>query len=341
MENKKYKFNVCGTHCKSCAILIEKEVSKIEGIDNISFNFHKSELEICSTIEKDGDELLKVLNDAISGHGYYVSKERSAKRVNWEEFIYAIPLSLAIISVFSFIQRSGLIDFLGNDGNLSFSSVFLLGVIASLSSCLAVVGGLVLSLSANYAKEGGDFFTQTLFHTGRLVGFFILGGAIGILGGSFYVTAEINFVMGIILSFVMFILGLNLLDVFEKTKNFQIIMPKFFAKKVFSGSESKNYLAPIIIGAATFFLPCGFTQSMQLYALSVHDFWKGGLIMFVFALGTLPVLAILSFSSFSINNKNWSGIFYKTVGIIIMFLSLFNFIGAMSSYGIIEPVFNL
>ena len=38
-------------------------------------------------------------------------------------------------------------------GELGFGGVFLIGVIASLSTCMAVVGGLVLSLSASFSQE--------------------------------------------------------------------------------------------------------------------------------------------------------------------------------------------
>jgi sulfite exporter TauE/SafE len=43
-------------------------------------------------------------------------------------------------------------------------------------------------------------------------------------------------------------------------------------------------------GALTFFLPCGFTFAMQLYALSTGNFWMGMAVMAIFAIGTLPGL---------------------------------------------------
>ncbi|MBP6911491.1 sulfite exporter TauE/SafE family protein [Patescibacteria group bacterium] len=48
------------------------------------------------------------------------------------------------------------------------------------------------------------------------------------------------------------------------------------------------------MGIGTFFLPCGFTQSMQVYTLSTGSFLAGGLTMLSFALGTLPMLLLLS-----------------------------------------------
>jgi sulfite exporter TauE/SafE len=79
---------------------------------------------------------------------------------------------------------------------------------------------------------------------------------------------------------------------------------------------------------------------MQVYTLSTGNFLTGGLTMLVFALGTLPMLALLSFGSFSISSKPWKGIFFKTAGLIVIALALFNLINSLVVAGIIEPVFN-
>jgi sulfite exporter TauE/SafE len=67
---------------------------------------------------------------------------------------------------------------------------------------------------------------------------------------------------------------------------------------------------------------------------------KGALTMFVYAIGTLPVLALLSFSSLGIHKKAQSGVFFKTAGLIVIFFSIFNLINTLAGAGIISPVFN-
>ena len=94
------------------------------------------------------------------------------------------------------------------------------------------------------------------------------------------------------------------------------------------------------MGIATFFLPCGFTQSMQLYTLTTGTFMRGGMTMLAFALGTLPVLALISFSSFSIKNSAKSGIFFKSAGLIVILFALFNLVNALVVVGLFPPVFN-
>ena len=216
----------------------------------------------------------------------------------------------------------------------------MIGIIASLSTCMAVVGGLVLSMSATFAKEGDKVRPQVLFHLGRIASFFILGGVIGLLGAAFSLSATATFILGLLVGLVMLILGLNLLDVFHWSKRLQPSMPKALSKHALSVTKFNHSVTPLLVGIATFFLPCGFTQSMQIYTLSTGSFMKGGLTMLAFALGTFPVLAILSFSSFSIQKSSKAGIFFKSAGLIVILFALFNIINSLAVAGIIAPVFN-
>ncbi len=138
----------------------------------------------------------------------------------------------------------------------------------------------------------------------------------------------------------MLILGINLLDVFHWAKKLQPSMPRFIAKHAHGVSRFNHTLTPVLVGVATFFLPCGFTQSMQLYTLTTGSFLSGGLTMLAFALGTLPVLALVSFSSFSIKGSSKSGIFFKTAGLVVLMFAVFNLVNSLVIVGIIPPVFN-
>jgi sulfite exporter TauE/SafE len=79
---------------------------------------------------------------------------------------------------------------------------------------------------------------------------------------------------------------------------------------------------------------------MQIYTLSTGNFLTGALTMDSFALGTLPILGLVSFSSFSIQNSKYSGIFFKTAGLIVILFALFNLMNALVVIGLIQPVFS-
>ena len=78
-----------------------------------------------------------------------------------------------------------------------------------------------------------------------------------------------------------------------------------------------------MFGAATFFLPCGFTQALQLYVLGKGDFLTGALTMLAFSLGTLPSLAgIGAFSSFA--KGDLKRYFMTFSAVLVIFLGIFN-----------------
>ncbi|OGG38417.1 hypothetical protein A3D55_00955 [Candidatus Jorgensenbacteria bacterium RIFCSPHIGHO2_02_FULL_45_20] len=279
------------------------------------------------------------LSEVIKPHGYTLSIERQKHYAKWSDFRLAFPVALCFIALFIILQKLGIIN-LVTTSQVGYGTAFVIGLIASVSTCMAVVGGLALSMSANFAKEGDKARPQILFHLGRLVSFFVLGGLIGVLGSAFQLGATGALALSFVVAIVLLILGINLLDVFPRIKNIQPTMPSFIGKRVHGLKNISHTLTPLLIGVATFFLPCGFTQSMQIYTLTTGSFWGGSLIMFTFALGTLPVLALLSFSSLGIHNKAQSGVFFKTAGLVVVFFGIFNLVNALVAFGAIPPFFS-
>lgn len=338
-EKITHEFQVHGMHCKACTVLIEDTFIELPYITDARVSLADERITVTGTFVGTPEEIAEELTELIREHGYTLSVGASVRPVAWGDFAYALPLALVLIAGFFFLQKAGLANLI-TSSQVSYGTALLIGLIASVSSCLAIVGGLVLSLSASSAKEGGTWRTPILFHVGRLGGFFLLGGLVGIAGQSLHLGLTANIVLGIIVALVMLILGLNLLDVFHFTKRLQFTLPARFSRPLVEGSRRDHFLAPLLIGIGTFFLPCGFTQSMQLYALSTGDFTQGALTMFVFALGTLPVLALLSFGALEIAHKPWKGIFFKTAGTIVVALALVNLASALATAGIINPIFN-
>ncbi|HAE36655.1 TPA: hypothetical protein DCX66_00330 [Candidatus Nomurabacteria bacterium] len=338
--NNKYTFHVHGMHCNSCVLLTESEMNDLENVTHAKSNLKNNSIEIEGNFgDKTVEEIANELTLILKPHGYTLSLEKEIKDKKWSDFKIAIPIAFLFLAIFIILQKIGIVN-LVNLSKVSYGTSFVVGIIASLSTCMAVVGGLVLSMSATFAKEGDKIKPQILFHGGRLVSFFILGGVIGVLGSVFTLNTSATFILGIIIGLVMLIMGINLLDIFSGAKKAQISMPKFISKKAFGLAKLNHTLTPLLVGIATFFLPCGFTQSMQVYTLSTGSFMNGALTMLAFALGTLPVLALVSFSSFSIKNNKNSGIFFKTAGIIVILFAIMNILNSLVIIGLIPPLLN-
>ena len=339
-NQKKYKFHVHGMHCNACVLLIESELAEIKGVSKVKSNLKDNSVEVTADFgNKSEIQIAEELTIPIKKNGYIVSVDKQIKENNWSDFKIAVPITLGFIVLFIFLQKLGIVNLI-NSKDVTYSTAFIVGIVASLSTCMAVVGGIVLSMSATFARGGNKIKPQLMFHGGRILSFFILGGIIGAVGGAFTLGTSGTFFMSLIIGLVMFILGINLLDVFPWVKKLQPSIPKFIGKYAHNVTKLNHTITPLLVGIATFFLPCGFTQSMQLYSLTTGSFLKGGFTMLSFALGTLPVLALVSFSSFSIKNSSKSGIFFKSAGLVVILFALFNIINSLVVIGMLPPIFS-
>lgn len=335
---KKYIFHVKGTHCASCKILIEDILKEQSLVKSVQVNLRKEIIEIETDSTQSPEEIAMIFSDKLKPNGYTLSLEKNIEEKKEENIIWqAIPIGLIFLILFFILQKSGIMN-LGVGGKTTPITSFIIGIIASLSSCLAIVGGLVLSLSAKVAQDRNDRVKKPLilFHTGRLFGFAILGGILGLIGKAVGINFMFSAILGLIASFVMILLGINLLGIFKKgTFTLPGNLFAFFRK------VEHATLAPVLIGLGTFFLPCGFTQAMQIASLSSGSFISGFMIMFAFALGTLPVLSLLSFGSVSFAHSKYAPLFFKSAGVVVLGLGLFAFLAGLAGMGIINPLFNI
>ena len=317
--------------------MIEDVLKEQDFVKNVWVNLKREIVEIETDSDNDALALARILTDKIKPNGYSLSVEKIIQKNKTGEIIWrAIPIGLAFLVLFFILQKSGILN-LGIGGKTTPATSFIIGLIASISSCLAVVGGLVLSLSAKMSQDNvSDTKTFLLFHAGRLVSFAILGGVLGLVGNAIGINFTFTAILGIVASIVMLMLGLNLVGIFAKNK----ITLRSGVFNFFRRIEHKTF-TPLTVGFGTFFLPCGFTQSMQVVALSSGSFMSGLLIMFAFALGTLPMLVLLSFGSASFARSKHAPLFFKSAGVVVIGLGIFALLAGLAGLGIINPLFNI
>ncbi len=334
---KTYIFHVSGTHCPSCKIFIEDALSEQVGIEHANVDLKQETVSISTTLDESQYRLAEMLTEKIRHNGYSLSVEKKVNEKKDTGVIWqALPIGLAFLALFFIVQKSGMLNF-GLGGTVTPVTGFIIGLVASVSSCLAVVGGLVLSLSATISQDKvSDVKPMMLFHGGRLISFAVLGGVLGAIGSAIGISFTLTAILGILASVVMIVLGLNLVGLFDK--NFIALPTGLF--NFFRKVEHKT-IAPFLVGVGTFFLPCGFTQAMQVAALSSGSFLSGLLIMTAFALGTLPMLALLSFGSASFAQSKYAPLFFKSAGVVVIGLGAFALLAGLAGLGVINPVFNI
>ncbi len=212
---------------------------------------------------------------------------------------------------------------------MSYPLIFMIGLVASVSSCMAVTGGLLVAIAAKYNETHGTLsHAQRLkplvyFNAGRIISYTVLGGAIGALGSALTLSAEVNGILMIAVSVIMILLGLQMLNLLPSLTRFIPTMPKVFHHKIHDLAERETKGGAFILGGATFFLPCAFTQGLQLYVLAKGSFLAGALTMLAFSLGTLPALLSLSAVS-SYATGAFQKRFVKFAGVAVVVLGFLN-----------------
>jgi sulfite exporter TauE/SafE/copper chaperone CopZ len=344
---KEYIFKVKGMHCASCEILVEKKLLDINNIKSVNASTAKGEV----TIEYEGDKpSFEKLNDIFKSDNYVFSNcigKRNKKDGEVKDSenktsptLIAFDIAIVIIIAFLILDKLGIANFLSLNSTSSLITFLGFGFLAGMSSCAALVGGIVLSMS----KQWNDLYSleqstskklqpHIMFNTGRLVSYTVLGGVLGLIGSRLQISPQITGYLVIAISLLMIALGLQMLGV-KAFQKFQIKAPKSFTRKIANESNFQGKYMPFVMGALTFFLPCGFTITAQSLALLSGNAFQGALIMGSFALGTIPVLFFIGLSSVKFSSKpHLAERFSKVAGFLVLFFALFNMSNQMSVLG--------
>jgi uncharacterized protein len=330
---KVLQLKIEGMHCVNCEVLIERRLKKISGVRRVK----ASHVTGTAEINCQGNLDLAALEGVIAGDGYTVSHLAEANRPSGSaakntdrDFIEVFAAFAIVAGLYLGLAQFDLLpQNLAVPDEISYGLALVIGLVASVSSCIAVTGGLLVALAARYndATSGlgaaQRFRPHIFFNAGRVISYTVLGGAIGALGSTFTMSAEASGTLMILASVIMIVLGLQMLNLFPWLKRLQPRMPKFLAHRIHELSEKDVKGGAFLLGASTFFLPCGFTQALQLYVLAKGSFTTGALTMLAFALGTLPALVSLSMLS-SLATGTFQRYFLKLAGAAVVLLGIFN-----------------
>ncbi len=319
-------------HCVSCEILLEKELKKLKGLKKCKISHKKGEADI----ECDSSVAMSELEKAVETCGYETIKKGEVEseihhKNSFEDIIEIILIAIGLIALLFILSKIEIMRFLPSFGSrINVFIALLMGVVASLSTCLALTGGIVMSFGATVKIEEGknQIWARTLphayFHAGRIGGFALLGGILGLIGSKINYSLTFTGYLTILIAIVMFYIGLQILNFVPNITKLGFHLPKSLSNIVHKVQGADHHLAPIIIGVLTFFLPCGFTQTMQLAAVTSQNFLTGALIMGAFALGTMPVLIAVGVGS-TYAHADKMQLFYRFIGVVILFFGLYSF----------------
>lgn len=339
------KLAIDGMHCRSCEITIERKFKTVAGVAKVDVDAARGTCRIVCDggVKPDIDELQSL----VRGDGYTIRKEITKENKEMAEtnarpsFWQLAGFFVIAYVALTLLQKAGLLkSTVGIGASMTVGTAFVIGLIAATSSCIAVAGGLLLASAQAFAdRYGGTTARERMrpvvfFVVGRIASYTILGGLIGVIGKALAPSPFFTGMITVVAAAYMFIMGLDMLKIAPSwMKRFLPRPPKSLSHAVMDQHEKqKGRAAPFFLGALTFFLPCGFTQALQLYALTTGSAATGALILGAFALGTAPALLALGWASSSFKGT-LGRFFFKFAGAFVVLLGLWNVQNGLSAAG--------
>lgn len=313
-----------GMHCSHCESVIKNNLLSINNIKDVSFYNYIACITYSGYLSK--KRIIKTINDS----GYITSNEYISNNINelkdnikLYEFIL---ISLCIVILFFILYKIfgyNIFNVIPEiDSSVSYSMLFVIGLLTSIH-CISMCGAINL-MSAVGGKN--SIKRPLLYNVGRVLSYTIIGGVVGLLGGVIYFNDTISGIIILISAIIMFLMALNMLGILK-------IKSVHFKYKL----RNKN---PFIIGLCNGLMPCGPLQAMQVYALSTGSFVSGAFSMFMFGIGTVP---LMFFTGFLVNvlNSKWEVIINKIASVLILILSFVMISRGISTLGFnVNSIFN-
>lgn len=302
--------NIEGMTCSACEVRLEKELGSLNGVDAVQADCEKNII----SVEFEAPATIEQIKSVIQKTGYDVVD----KKKNNRNTIYILVI---ILGLYTIAGQFGLTELFQkfptvSEEKVSYAMLFVIGVLTSVH-CIAMCGGINLTQSVA-GRENHPIRKSVLYNAGRLTGYTIVGGILGLIGEAVSITLHTRAVIGVIAGVFMVITGINMLGNFGFLKKLTPKLPKGIAVGITKFSSNGSFA----VGLVNAFMPCGPLQSMQLYAIACGSFLSGAFSMFFFCLGTIPLMFIFGTAA-GILKKKWKTVMIKASAVLVLILGVY------------------
>lgn len=303
MSIRNEKIKVYEMTCTSCENKVEKSIMKLEGVSKAKANY--SGQFIIVSYNENLCTLPKI-KDAITKAGYSTYASNDYKLIG----IFIVVATVVLLGM----KTSGF-DMDAKLTNASYLVLFIVGILTSIH-CVGMCGGIMLSqsLSIESTNKFESIKPSLFYNLGRVISYTILGGIIGTLGSVFSISITAKAILQLFAGLFMILMGFNIAS-FSIFRKFNIKLPNSICR------VKNKSTSPFIVGILNALMPCGPLQTMQLFALGTGSATKGALSMFMFSIGTVPLM--LTFGALSgLLTKGYTKKILKISGVLIIVLGL-------------------
>lgn len=308
MSIKREIIKVYDMTCTSCEERVERALKKVSGVINAMASYSAQNV----IVEYDDNICTKEqLKETINKAGY---NTKNSNNIKFAGFFLVVAAILLIGNSTSGFDMSAQLN------NASYFVLFIVGMLTSIH-CVGMCGGIMLTQSVSknnilIEKQNGikNLMPVILYNVGRVTSYTIIGGIVGALGSILSLSLNVKAGLQMFAGLFMVIMGLNMAG-FSLFRKFNIKLP-------WSSCKVKNKpKAPFLVGMLNGLMPCGPLQTMQLYALGTGSAISGAVSMFLFSLGTVPLMLLFGAIS-GILSKGYTKQLLKFSGFLVIILGI-------------------
>ncbi|UAM99333.1 sulfite exporter TauE/SafE family protein [Polaribacter litorisediminis] len=201
-----------------------------------------------------------------------------------------------------------------------FLSAILFGLLGSFH-CIGMCGPIAFMLPIDRQHNMKAFFQILSYHAGRLFTYSLIGLLFGFLGRGFYFFGfqqQLSIIVGVLM--IVAILFPKLLQKLSLSKKVSTIILKI---KNSLGKElkKKGNDTFFTIGFLNGFLPCGLVYMAIFGAIATTNAFSGSLYMFLFGLGTIPLMTAFVYLG-NFTKGNFRKNIQKVIPIMVIFIGV-------------------
>lgn len=153
------KLHTTGMHCKSCEIMIRDAIEEIKDC-KVSSISNKTGL---ITVHMPDESYEEKIRAAIRSSGYRLTDEASEEIEKSGLLTKILWLLFAGVLLYIFLKFN-ISGVLPTYDTLGFGIALLVGLVASISTCLAVTGGIIIGYTESIVDKTDGWKTQLRFH---------------------------------------------------------------------------------------------------------------------------------------------------------------------------------
>ncbi|MFA6088262.1 MAG: sulfite exporter TauE/SafE family protein [Candidatus Woesearchaeota archaeon] len=321
---KTIQFTAKGTVCTSCEKIIVRQAKKLPGVIDAKFDYKTETGEVTFDENKTS---IKEIYKTIKEKGYQCSncdcdnnENNNSKRDPVTTVLYIIYGIVGIMLLFyfapSFIDKIPVPDI---SQNMSLGLLFIVGLLTGFH-CVAMCGGFVISYTTKAVAEKTSVVKAHLSYAfGKTLSYTVIGAIFGFIGSVIAFTPFMRGLAGILAGLFLLLFGLKMLNIFPSLRRVGFSSIPGISKIM---PKHNSNSSPLVIGLLNgLMIACGPLQAIYILAAGSASAITGAKMLFVFALGTLPVMIGFGFFTSFLSSKFTSKLL-KASGILIIIMGI-------------------